>query len=242
MHQVFQRFIDMLSAARDFTDLRQAISTTADALDLSCFAYLALPRSEVTKPILISTYPPDWTSHYLQNHYQRIDPVIVEALRSPEPFRWGDEIDARPHSAEQQQLLDEASQFGIRFGFTVPIHDGHGPIAALTFASDHRSVPFENYVRSNARVLQLMALYFHAHARRKLTSAPGGGTLTLSRREAECLEWASQGKSSWEIGRILGISPYTVSSYLSSAKKKLGVRTVVQAAIRLATAKKKQQN
>lgn len=242
MHQVFQRFIDLLSAAQDSTDLRRAIATTAAALDLSCFAYLALPRNKISRPILISTYPPEWTSHYLQNRYQRIDPVIVEALRSPEPFRWGTDIDARTRSPEQHQLLDEASQFGIKFGFTVPIHDGHGPIAALTFASDHRSVPFESYVTSNARVLQLMALYFHAHARRKLTSDAGGGKLPLSPREVECLEWASQGKSSWEIGRILGISPYTAASYLNSAKKKLGVRTVVQAAIRLAAAKKEQQN
>jgi len=242
MHQVFQRFIDLLSAAKDSTDLREAIAITAEALDLSCFAYLALPRNGVSKPSLISTYPPEWTSHYLQNRYQKIDPVIVEALRSPEPFRWGTDLDARSHSRVQQQLLDEASQFGIRFGFTVPIHDGHGPIAALTFASDHRSASFERYVTSNARVLQLMALYFHAHARRKLRSEPGGSNLALSPREAECLEWASRGKSSWEIGRILGISRYTAASYLSSAKKKLGVRTVVQAAIRLATANKEQRN
>jgi substrate-binding family protein/autoinducer binding domain-containing protein len=36
---------------------------------------------------------------------------------------------------QPQKLFNEASNFGIRFGFTVPIHDGHGPVAALTFAS-----------------------------------------------------------------------------------------------------------
>ncbi|WP_082190746.1 LuxR family transcriptional regulator [Bradyrhizobium pachyrhizi] len=242
MHRIFQNFIDLLSTAQDSADLREAITAAAAALDLSSFAYLALPRNGASKPTLISTYPLEWTSHYLQNRYQRIDPVIVEALQSPEPFRWGADLDVRPRSSAQHQLLDEASRFGIRFGFTVPIHDGHGPLAALTFASDHRSPPFESYVTSNARVLQLLALYFHAHARRKLTREPGGGKLPLSAREVECLEWASLGKSSWEIGRILGISRYTAASYLDSAKRKLGVRTVVQAAILLATAKKEQQN
>jgi hypothetical protein len=65
----------------------------------------------------------------------------------------------------KQGLLDEASQFGIRFGFTVPIHDGRGPIAALTFAADQQRPQFENCINSHARVLQLMAMYFHAHAR-----------------------------------------------------------------------------
>src|SRR5947207_362059 len=39
-------------------------------------------------------------------------------------------------SSVQQELLCKASQYGIRFGFTVPIHEGRGPIAALTFATD----------------------------------------------------------------------------------------------------------
>jgi len=242
MHLVFQKFIDLLSAAEDSTDFRAAIATAAAALDLSCFAYLALPRDLDSKPCLISSYPLGWTSHYLQHRYQRIDPVISNALHNPEPFRWGIDFNSAFLSAAQQQLLDEASQFGIKFGFTVPIHDGHGPIAALTFASDHRSVPFENCVNSQARVLQLMALYFHAHARRKLSSATRTGRTLLSARELECLEWASQGKSAWEIGQIVGISRHTVTSYLDSAKEKLGVRTVIQAAVHLATAIREQQN
>ncbi|MBR1160568.1 LuxR family transcriptional regulator [Bradyrhizobium elkanii] len=238
MHHVFQRFIDLLSAAESSGDFREAIATTAAALDLSCFAYLALPRNGASMPHLISSYPREWTSHYLRKRYQRIDPVIVEALRTPEPFKWGAGFEPRPRSLAQQQLLDEASQFGIRFGFTVPIHDGHGPIAALTFAADHRNRPFESYVTSHSRVLQLMALYFHAHVRRKLNSEPSDRRPSLSPREVECLEWVSRGKSSWEIGKILGISRYTAASYLNSAKEKLGVRTVVQAAVQFAAAKK----
>jgi Autoinducer binding domain len=65
-----------------------------------------------------------------------IDPVIGEALRTPEPFRWGIDFQTKFTSIAQQQLFEEAAQFGIRFGFTVPVHDGHGPVAALTFAVD----------------------------------------------------------------------------------------------------------
>jgi DNA-binding CsgD family transcriptional regulator len=61
--------------------------------------------------------------------------------------------------------------------------------------------------------------------------------VSLSAREFECLEWAAQGKSAWEIGRILNISRHTVATYLENAKSKLGVRTVVQAVARLAAFK-----
>jgi len=81
----------------------------------------------------------------------------------------------------------------------------------------------------HARVLQLMAMYFHAHARRKIGSNQLIAGATLSPREAESLEWAAQGKSAWEIGTILGISRHTVATYLENAKAKLGVRTIVQA-------------
>ena len=65
------------------------MAVTAAALDLSCFAYLALPQKLDGTPRLMSTYPKEWTSHYLRSHYERIDPVIMQALRDTEPFRWG---------------------------------------------------------------------------------------------------------------------------------------------------------
>ncbi|MBR1177040.1 LuxR family transcriptional regulator [Bradyrhizobium sp. KB893862 SZCCT0404] len=242
MHRIFQTFIDLLSSAEDTEDFARAMATTAAALDLSFFAYLALPRLPADKPRLISTYPAKWSSHYLRSEYQRIDPVIERALQTPEPFRWGLDIQSKTSSAAQQRLLDEAAQFGIRLGFTIPIHDDCGPLAALTFAADQPRNPFETCIAEHSRVLQLMTLYFHAHVRRKLTNNRRVGAVLLSPRELECLEWAGRGKSAWEIGRILGISRHTVSSHLESAKEKLGVRTVVQAATRLAAAKGEQQN
>lgn len=51
----------------------------------------------------------------------------------------------------------------------------------------------------------------------------------LSAREHECLVWTSRGKSSSDIGAILGLSPRTVDSYLEKACAKLRVRTRVEA-------------
>lgn len=242
MHRVFQNFIDLLSTAEDIQDFSKAMAETASALDLSCFAYLALQRKNGDKPRLISTYPSPWTAHYLRNNYQTIDPVIGEALQTPEPFRWGIDCQSKFTSVAQQQLFEEAAQFGIRFGFTVPIHDGHGPIAALTFAADERRPQFEHCIASYERVLQLMAMYFHAHVRRKLASEHDVAGIRLAPREFECLKWAARGKSAWEIGKILGLSRSTVAYYLENAKEKLGVRTVVQAVALLAAANRKKQN
>lgn len=53
--------------------------------------------------------------------------------------------------------------------------------------------------------------------------------MLLSGREAECLLWVSRGKSSADIGQIVGLSPRTVDSYIEKACAKLGVRTRIEA-------------
>jgi LuxR family transcriptional activator of conjugal transfer of Ti plasmids len=239
MHRIFQRFVEELANASDNGSFAAAMSHAASALDLSCFAYLSVTRIKTTPPQLLSNYPLSWTEHYLRSHYELIDPVILRALHQPEPFRWGLEIEHAASSKQQQELFAEAAKFGIRHGFTIPIHNNSGPIAAVTFAVDERRPPFERCINEHARVLQLMAIYFHAHVRRKLDSDRAIHGLFLSPREFECLEWAAQGKSAWEIGRILGISRHTVAFYLGNAKEKLGVRTIVQAATRLVAEKAK---
>jgi DNA-binding CsgD family transcriptional regulator len=203
------------------------------ALDLSSFAYLSVPERAGESPQLVSNYPSAWTKFYLRHRYVRFDPVIIRALDRPEPFEWGLGVELHALSDPQRELFEEAAKYGIRYGFTIPIHDGRGPIAAVTFASDERRPRFERTIVEHARVLQLMAINFHAHARQKTGGARTIGGVSLSPREFECLEWAAEGKSAWEIGRILGISRYTAATHLENAKAKLGVRTIVQAVARL---------
>lgn len=56
--------------------------------------------------------------------------------------------------------------------------------------------------------------------------------VTLSPRQAECLFWVQQGKSSRDIGIILGVSHRIVERHVFRACGKLGVRTRVQAVVR----------
>jgi DNA-binding CsgD family transcriptional regulator len=63
-----------------------------------------------------------------------------------------------------------------------------------------------------------------------------GIPIGLSRREQEALQWAAEGKTEWEIGRILGLSEHTAEKFIRSACSKLraGNRThAVAQAIRL---------
>lgn len=51
----------------------------------------------------------------------------------------------------------------------------------------------------------------------------------LTSREAECIRFAADGKSDAAIGATLGISTATAHFHMESVKKKLGVRSRIQA-------------
>ena len=117
MHHVFQAFIDGLAASGDSERLRTVLADAGAALDLSCFAYLSMPSRRGDAAELISNYPVEWTDHYLREHYERADPVIVEALTATEPFEWGQEFTVKHLSTPQCALLDEAARFGRQVPF-----------------------------------------------------------------------------------------------------------------------------
>jgi DNA-binding CsgD family transcriptional regulator len=51
----------------------------------------------------------------------------------------------------------------------------------------------------------------------------------LSPREIECLQWAAAGKSDADIAVLVGIKPATAHFHIERAKKRLGVKTRVEA-------------
>ena len=44
--------------------------------------------------------------------------------------------------------------------------------------------------------------------------------IVFSARELECIKWCAEGKTYWEIGKILGVSERTVNFHLGLAKEK----------------------
>ena len=59
--------------------------------------------------------------------------------------------------------------------------------------------------------------------------------IALADREIECLTWAARGKTSTEIGQIIGTSKRNVDFHIETACRKLNVATRVQAAVKAVT-------
>lgn len=238
MNGVFRNFVEILWRNPDATMLRDAMEQVAFALDLGSFAYLHAARDNPTQFQLISNYPNDWTDLYLARDYEGCDPVVMSARTEPEPFEWGGGRWTRLLAKREDELMEEASLFGISYGFTFPIQDPASSFAALTFAADHCQERIRRPFALHRDLLKLIAYVFHAGARRTLAPARSVEGVILTYREFECLEWAAKGKSAWDTSQILSISRRTVTFHLHNAKLKLGVRTIQQAVALLAASRR----
>ncbi|HVJ34897.1 MAG TPA: LuxR family transcriptional regulator [Terriglobia bacterium] len=225
----FHRFVDSIASRPDELQLRGAIEDIISTFELRTFAYLLISSPEVRNSGLISNYPPAWTKFYLENHYQDLDPVVLHATRHSQPFIWGPGFTVSDEVESEGEFFDLAAQFGLRHGLTIPIRDDCNTTAAVTFAADRPLAAFQRCIELHLPLLLLISALFHRSARRALGPLRVVGAITLSEREYECLNWASKGKSAWEIGQILGISRRTAAFHLDNMRAKLGVRTVRQA-------------
>jgi DNA-binding CsgD family transcriptional regulator len=229
MNEVFEKFIQDLSMLDNTPEIERLLRRTLDQYGFPCFAYLSFaPRGDDDDALAMTTYPSSWVEQYCANRYDRIDPVIARSIASTLPFAWS--ADQYTELTNKQKLfMEEASEFGIRHGVTIPIHDRQGKVATLTLAACGPRSAFDDRVERHRHELHLIAIYLHAQLR-NVTLAPISPTRPcLTQRERSCLQWAARGKSALDTAEIISVSRRTVVFHTENAKRKLGVATVQQA-------------
>ncbi|HEU0305635.1 MAG TPA: autoinducer binding domain-containing protein, partial [Lysobacter sp.] len=176
-----------IEAASDIPEVATACRRAAQALGFEHFIFGFRTPISLTHPtqFILSGFPRAWREHYDRNSYLAIDPVITRALCSILPFDWEELDKGDPRVA---QLFREAAEHGLRYGFSVPVHGGHGEGGVLSLARAQPPLPKALAERQRlfqqsqwlAAVLQtkLRALVFEE------TETP---TRALTQRERDCL-------------------------------------------------------
>ena len=224
MYQMIRSYLERSEYARTPDQLRDAVSAIIAPIDFHSFAFLALGEP----PFLISTYPIEWTGHYVAQGYQRRDPVILHSHRVRDLFMWGAAF-AKRFGPGARDFFHEAEAFDISSGATIPIPDWPGGLAAMTFATDRRQPQLTTCLRCNGAALLFITAHFNGRLRQMLepTRLIEGAVLTA--REYELLRWAAEGKSSADTAQITGLSHRIVARDLESVRAKLGVRSIGKA-------------
>jgi DNA-binding CsgD family transcriptional regulator len=170
---------------------------------------------------LLGNYSDAWVEHYFQESYQRVDPVIQHCRAHTTPFPWPQTRHLPGTPRETTRLFDEAAEFGLVSGFSVPIHGVGCTWGLLSMAAPHLLVASDMHALAANAVL--LSSYVHEAGHRFCEIQVPLPQVALTDREVECLQWGAEGKSSWEIGRVLGISERTVVFHMQNAAHKLGV-------------------
>jgi DNA-binding CsgD family transcriptional regulator len=176
-------------------------------------------------PFVRTTYSPQWISRYVLQGYLRVDPILRVGFSATQPFAWHEvQMDER-----EKALMADARAHGVGAeGYCVPVIDRFSRRSILSFSSDMEREAWIAFISRYATVAVEAAHVLHQKAISEL-SLDTPALAALAPREAECLLWTARGKDAKAIAAILGLSEFTVRSYLRTARQKLHCRTLSQA-------------
>ncbi|MER8370958.1 autoinducer binding domain-containing protein [Mesorhizobium sp. M1378] len=230
----FGRFLDQTDGVVRSEELFDLLAAFALNFDCPWIAYRSLsPNQRSLKPVrsdpvAMLNYPDEWQRRYFKMGYDRVDPIIKMSRKRASAFRWSEVYNDASTTEDERRVFEEAATFGLRSGISVPLHGSDASFAIMSFA---QSVGCE-FQNKTITYLQLAALHFHL----KVATPAGPMGIEephdLSLREKECILWTARGKSSWEIGIILGITVNTVNFHIKNVLRKLDTSSRTVAAVK----------
>mgnify|MGYP001248735086 CR=1 FL=1 len=174
-------------------------------------------------------WPEDWGAHYLRGQHWKHDRVVRHAVMSPTPMHWLEAQKRGDLCAGEARLFGEAREFGLCDGYVTPLHQLDGAVSAVSVTSRERM----ELSPADQAALRLLSIYYCSFG---LVLKYGGlddgrPRVCLTARQRECLQWVRAGKTSWEIGEIVGIVERTVNFHIEEACRRLNTQTRQQAVI-----------
>ena len=228
-----EHVIDKISVARNLDDLNAIIDDIREPFGLENIVYhaLCIPQSDVSNPMLLLTYDPEWVRRYTEGNYFSHDPVVQIGRRGFLPLDWS-QVDRE--TSDAQQFFAEADKFGVgRQGVTMPIRGPGGERALFTVTSNASETEWKSKRLVYMREFQLIAHFIHDRAIVLSGLRSNEPQRRLSRREKECLQGIIVGKTPKRIAGELNLSTCAIQLYLRSAKYKLGCKSVSEAAVKV---------
>lgn len=200
------------------------------------YAYTPSPRTRdgflLPPPVVCRNFPVGWKKHW--HEVNQADPYYRACFDTTLPIDWHELRCRNQLTAAERRTCHYMDDYGMPFGITVPIHMPDGAFAGLSAV--WRESGSENEWRGvSTRALDaifLVAHHFHYTIHPRFHGPTRIDTPHLTSRELECLEWAAVGKSSSEIGAIIGCSMETVRFHFKNIMRKLDSVNRAQALIK----------
>lgn len=219
--------LESLAKCRSMEDLHAATHALVKQIGYEYFIYGVQVNTSITSPyrFIFSGYPNEWRDHYVREGYLEKDPTVLGCIRDRRviPMIWNAEAFAATPDAVR--LYDQALESGVGGGVSVYVQGGRGEAAMLSVATPMAPKRAQRDILGTLGRVQLLGCYLHEAVQRVVLSKEVREvkSIPLTPRERECLVWAAEGKTAWEIGNIIRVAERTVNFHLQNAAHKLGV-------------------
>ena len=214
------------------TSLPSVATRFANTMEQLGFTTLGInglpPPGEDADPIILAESTPEgFRDFYIHERFYSIDHICAHARVSYHPFRFSDAPYDQTKSRDHERFVQGLHTFGMRMGVIVPVVRPANVPACVWLAGED-----PNLDNDAMAAIQLVSLFaasktdalYHS---RGLAPQPS----SLSPREREVLQWICAGKTSWEIGAILGLTERMINKIIGEAMVKLDAVTRNQAVV-----------
>jgi LuxR family transcriptional regulator, quorum-sensing system regulator CviR len=217
--------INSCVSCSDEKEFRRIMTETGSLLsyDFALTGLVSQRNSGLTSLRRINiSYPAEWLDIYITNDWIQTDPTVRanfmrHTLQYLEDILKGIDV--------PKSIVAVTNDFGILTGYVHGLWVGNSNTSSQ-FCFSGRAMKREK--RTEA-ILNLIVPHLHQALKRVANPCNGdrNGTMCISPKEREILKWVKQGKSTWDISVLLGISERTVKFHISNIMQKLdaGSRT-----------------
>lgn len=212
----FEASHNATAADREFLSALIAMRKSLGARHINIAVYDYTDDQPVSIHIL--TYPMDWVTHYIRNHFGEFDPLLSLDYRRARQLDW-QEIYASGDAAKIFASFVDAGHGRNAITTIVPLNAKYHCGLSLVF--DCLDAEWPKFKSETMELFRFEAdrigdLYL------KTYKAQSVNPVKLTPREQQILSLVAQGKTDDEIATLLGLGKWTIVGHLQSAKYKLG--------------------
>ena len=215
-------YSESLASCGTQDEIKEVCKTFAHSLGFEHFIYGAyFPLIE--NIMILNGFPDPWREHYDSAGYMYSDPTVKHCSVNTSAIEWSELKEAKGQlGAAQREVMNEALVYGLCQGVSLPVHGPGAEWGMMSLASSERYS--RTLIQDTRFHTQFISQAAHEALKRVVSnSASKAPEAQLTVRECECLQWTANGKTAWEISKILNLSESTVTFHLKNAINKMDV-------------------
>ena len=215
-----------LGAVRDGTALQRVCQSFASDCGVTNLLVVVVNDGENGPDLssVVEALPLELSVNSVKRRHPNYSPAMLELIDGHEAY----DCDAPPtqrYRADYERIWAEFRDHArCDYFYCVPVADRGVTRGAAVYFADR------SFLTPDAKsALQLLT--YSGYERMLQLSLIQPARSPLTRRQTDALAYSAAGKSDWEIGEAMGISEATAHEHIEAAKRRLGVRTRIQAAV-----------